>query len=42
MDACMGRVCGEVPNGCGGTHTCGMCPMPDVCNPDGTCGPPPP
>jgi hypothetical protein len=40
--ACGARICGEVSNGCGGTHTCGTCTPPDVCGPDGTCAPPPP
>lgn len=37
--ACAGRSCGKVPNGCGGEHRCGSCPGLTECNAVGTCGP---
>jgi hypothetical protein len=35
--ACGGLTCGGVPDGCGGTVTCGTCGAGQVCN-GGTCG----
>jgi hypothetical protein len=33
--ACTGK-CGSVPNGCGGTYTCGTCSSPQTCGGGGT------
>jgi hypothetical protein len=35
-----GRECGDLTSECGGTVNCGTCTAPDVCNPNGKCGPP--
>jgi hypothetical protein len=38
LTACpAGRVCGSIPNGCGGTVTCGTCPAGQSCTIQGTC-----
>lgn len=46
--ACDGRLCGEVPNGCGGSYQCGTCNAPEacvagacVCSSCDSCGPKP-
>lgn len=38
-DTCadLDAICGELPDGCGGTVTCGTCSGSDVCTADGRC-----